>query len=57
VYNNGTVYGYTNNQYISPALVTNYITNGASIVSDTGWAQQKTIGLNTQMFPTYEEVT
>lgn len=33
-------YGYTKSEYIQPSLVTNYITNGNHILSDSGWQQE-----------------
>jgi hypothetical protein len=57
VYNNGTRYGYSDDKYISPALVNNLITNGSHIISNTGWFQQETAEVKTEMLPTYKEVT
>ena len=57
VYNNGTRYGYSDDKYISPALVNNLITNGSHIISNTGWFQQETTEVKTEMLPTYKEVT
>lgn len=37
VYNNGTIYGYTETEYISPATVRSYVTNPNSFDSYTGW--------------------
>jgi hypothetical protein len=32
-------YGYVDTKYFSPSLVTNYITNGESIIYSSGWRQ------------------
>ena len=37
VYNNGTIYGYTKTEYLSPATVRSYVTNPNSFDSYTGW--------------------
>ena len=37
VYNEGTVYGYTETEYISPAYVRSYVTNPNSYSSYAGW--------------------
>ena len=37
VYNNGSIYGYTETDYLSPAAVRSYVTNPNSYDSYTGW--------------------
>jgi hypothetical protein len=40
-YNNGTVYGFTSTEYISPAFVKNFSANPNTFTSTTGWAVGK----------------
>ena len=37
IYNNGTIYGYTETEYLSPATIRSYVTNPNSFDSYTGW--------------------
>lgn len=39
--NGARVYGYVDTEYTAPSLVANYVTNGKTILSASGWAQEK----------------
>lgn len=53
--NNTIIHGYSESKYISSALVSNYITNGLSITSDSGWDQQKLEEMDVVMFPSFKD--
>lgn len=52
---NGVEYrGYVESQYITPSLVTNYITNGQNIISASGWDQYEDGKVDVILNPSYE---
>lgn len=46
--------GYTKSEYVSPSLVTNYVTNGNNILSESGWQQEMDGSLNITMYPSID---
>ena len=45
------VFGYTDNEYLSPDLVLNLLTNGESFTSTTGWTREGTDLIYADFFP------
>lgn len=54
VYDNGAFYGYAEDRYITPALVSNLIVNGSRITRPTGWIQQQPKTLEVKKFDARE---
>lgn len=50
-------YGYVDTTYFSPSLVTNYVTNGDTIIYLSGWSQQKDGSLKIEMRPPATETS
>lgn len=48
---NDKVYGYSKAEYFTPSLITNYITNGNLILSNSGWDQEKDGSLEIGSYP------
>ena len=51
---NDKVYGYSKAEYFTPSLITNYITNGNLILSNSGWDQEKDGSLEIGSYPSIE---
>ena len=48
-------YGYEESEYYGPSLVQTFVTNGETILSDSGWRQANKLDLKVNMTPSAEE--